>query len=82
MKNQAPNLKSLSDDFGADGPKNFIDLVLRKALWAYRLSQAVVAEIAIGVLEALVPIEDHVALAHPSQPLDHKVHNKVEVPKN
>jgi hypothetical protein len=44
-------------------------------------SQSVVSEVPVDVLEALVPVEDHVALAHAPDPLHAEVHHLLEVPR-
>ena len=39
-----------------------------------------VGEVPVDVLEALVPVEDHVALAHAPDPLNAEVHHVLEMP--
>jgi hypothetical protein len=44
-------------------------------------SEPMVIEVAVDVLEAVVPVEHEVALAEASQPLHTEVHNLLEMSK-
>ena len=45
-------------------------------------SQPVVSEVPVDELEALVPVEDHVALTHTPDSLNTEIHHVLEVPKD
>ena len=43
-------------------------------------SQSMEGEVPVDVLEALVPVQDHVAPAHSPEPVDDEVHHILKVP--
>ena len=70
MKNQAPNFKFLSEEVGSWAPNQQKGNAEKEKALDSLLSESVEGQVPVDVLQAVVPVEDHVALTHASNPLN------------